>query len=61
MGLWETLLTSAVKADPSHSGFQARPIYILLNLVLPLAAGILLVWVTRGLDKILTRMFRERR
>jgi hypothetical protein len=58
MTLLEILLKKAVEAAPQPPGFQTHPIYIVLNLSIPVVLGIFLVWVTKGIEKGLTRLSR---
>jgi hypothetical protein len=60
MGVMEYLIKTAVDAAPQHPGFQAQPLYILLNLTIPLILGIGLAWITRFLEKGLNRLLGEK-
>jgi hypothetical protein len=57
MSLFEYLLTVATDADPMERGFQAKPMYIFLNMVVPVILGILL----GGLLKMIEKMLRIRK
>lgn len=61
MGVLESLLKIVTDAAPERPGFQASPLYILLNLVVPLILGILLTWITQLIEKGLVHFFGERR
>ncbi len=41
--------------------FKPRPLYILLNLALPIMLGIVLAWITRFMEKGLHRLLGEKR
>lgn len=53
----EYLLRIAVDGDPMRPGFQAQPMYIFLNLAVPIVLGSLL----GGLMKIVARMRRTKK
>ena len=61
MGILEYVLKTATDAAPQHPGFQTQPMYILLNLAIPILLGILLASVTKLLEKGLTRLLGEKR
>jgi hypothetical protein len=61
MGVMEYVIKTAVDAAPQHPGFQAQPLYILLNLVLPIILGIALAWITKLIEKALNRLLGEKR
>ncbi len=56
MGVLEYVINLAVDAAPHHPGFQTQPLYIVLNLILPILLGIILAWITRFIGKGLTRL-----
>jgi hypothetical protein len=53
----EYLLKIAADADPLREGFQAQPMYIFLNMTVPIFLGVLL----GGLAKIGERMLRMKK
>jgi hypothetical protein len=57
MSPFEYLLRLAVDADPIKRGFQAKPMYIFFNIVVPVILGILL----GSLMKIIEKMLRIRK
>ena len=57
----ETLIKMATGAAPQKPGFQIQPLYVVLNLALPLLLGIPLAWITKLIEKGLTRLLGERR
>jgi hypothetical protein len=61
MGTLEYLIKLVVSAAPQHPGSQARPLYILLNLAIPIILGILLSWITQYIEKGLNRLLGEKR
>ena len=61
MGALEYLIKSAVDAAPHHPGFQTHPLYIVLNLTLPVLLGMVLAWITRYIEKGLNRLLGEKR
>lgn len=61
MGALEYVIKMAVDAAPQHPGFQTQPLYILLNLAIPIMLGIVLAWITRFIEKGLTRLLGEKR
>ncbi len=56
MRFFEYLLNLAYDADPLKSGFQARPMYLLFTIAIPILLGVLL----GSLLKILERMARRK-
>lgn len=60
MGALETLIKIATDAAPQTPGFQIHPLYILLNLALPILLGFPLAWITKLLEKGLNRLLGER-
>jgi hypothetical protein len=61
MGVLEYLTKLAVDAAPHHPGFQTHPLYVVLNLTLPVLLGIVLAWITRFMEKGLARLLGEKR
>ena len=61
MGALEYLIKFAVDAAPHHPGLQTQPLYLVLNLTLPLLLGIVLAWITRFMEKGLARLLGEKR
>jgi hypothetical protein len=61
MGALENIIKIAVDAAPQHPGFQTQPLYIVLNLTIPIIIGIGLAWITRFIEKGLTRLLGEKR
>ena len=61
MGALEYLIKFAVDSAPHHPGFQTHPVYLFLNLTLPLFLGLVLAWVTRLMEKGLNRLMGEKR
>jgi hypothetical protein len=61
MGALEYVIKIAVDAAPQHPGFQTQPLYILLNLAIPIMLGIGLAWITRLIEKGLNRLLGEKR
>jgi hypothetical protein len=61
MGVLETLIKMAVEAAPQKPGLEAHPLYLVLNLGLPILFGIPLAWITTLIEKGLTRLLGERR
>jgi hypothetical protein len=61
MGIIEYVLKTAADAAPEHPGFQTQPMYIILNLAIPIILGILLASVTKLIEKGLTRLLGDRR
>ncbi|MGC1404296.1 MAG: hypothetical protein WA974_15365 [Thermodesulfobacteriota bacterium] len=57
----ETLIKMATEAAPQKTGFQIQPLYVVLNLAIPLLLGIPLAWITKLIEKGLTRLLGERR
>ena len=57
----ETLIKLATEAAPQNPGFQIQPLYVVLNLALPILLGIPLAWITKLIEKGLTRLLGERR
>ena len=60
MGVLEYLIKTALDAAPQHPGFQAHPLYILLNLAIPIILGIVLAWITRFIEKGVNRLLGEK-
>ena len=60
MGVLEYLISTAVDAAPQHPGFQAHPLYIILNLSIPIILGVGLAWLTRIMEKGLNRLLGEK-
>ena len=60
MGVLEYVLKTATDAAPEHPGFQTQPLYILLNLAIPIILGLLLASITKLIEKGLTRFLGER-
>lgn len=61
MGALDYLIKLAVNAAPHHPGFQTHSLYIVLNLTLPILLGMGLAWITRFMEKGLTRLLGEKR
>ncbi len=61
MGALEYTIKMITDAAPQQPGFQTKPLYILLNLVIPIIIGILLTWITKLMEKGLTLLLGERR
>ena len=61
MGALEYVIKLAVDAAPHHPGFQTQPLYMVLNLTLPILLGMGLAWITRFMEKGLTRLLGEKR
>ncbi len=57
----ETLIKLAIDAAPQNPGLQIQPLYVVLNLALPILLGIILAWLTKLVEKGLTRLLGERR
>jgi hypothetical protein len=57
----ETLIKLATEAAPRKPGLQIQPLYVALNLALPILLGIPLAWITKLIEKGLTRLLGERR
>jgi hypothetical protein len=60
MGALEYVIRLAVDAAPQYPGLQIQPLYLVLNLTLPFFLGILLTWITRFMEKGLTRLLGEK-
>jgi len=60
MGVLEYVLKTATDAAPENPGFQTQPMYILLNLAIPIILGILLASINKLIEKGLTRFLGER-
>lgn len=61
MGALEYVIKLAVEAAPHHPGFQTQPLYMVLNLTLPILLGMGLAWITRFMEKGLARLLGEKR
>jgi hypothetical protein len=61
MGVLEYVIKLAVDAAPDHPGFQTHPLYIILNLTIPIMLGIILAWITRFIEKGLAQLLGEKR
>ncbi len=57
----EYLIKIAIDAAPQKSGFQIQPLYVLLNLTIPILLGILLNWINRLIEKGWVHLLGERR
>ncbi len=53
MRSFEYLLRIAADADPMKRGFQAEPMYLFLNIAVPVILGILLGSLIKIIEKIL--------
>ena len=61
MGAIETLIKMITDAAPQKPGLQIPPLYILFNLALPVLIGIPLAWITKLIEKGLTRLLGDKR
>ena len=61
MDVLGVVLKLAMDAAPKHPGFQIFPMYVFLNLACPVLLGIILSWITKPIEKGLSRLMGERR
>jgi hypothetical protein len=61
MGALEYLSNIAVDTARQEPGFQAHPLYVFLNLLIPVLIGLLLSWIVKFVEKGMNLLLGERR
>ncbi len=56
---FEPWLKIAVDAHPVGAGFQAQPMYIFLNIAVPVILGVILGFLSKALERMLRRKRRR--
>jgi len=55
----EYLIGIASDALPTQKGFQAQPMYIFLNIAIPVFIGVLMGWIIKFVEKVLVMKKRR--
>jgi len=61
MGPLEVVINSVIGTAPKQPGVQTSFLYILFNLAIPIFLGIILVWITKFIEKGLTLLLGNNR